>query len=49
MRVVPLDREGRQEAWVPEFLFTVLGEGSRQEAKEGDKWRKAVVTPAMPE
>ena len=23
LRVVPLDKAGRQEAWVPEFLFTV--------------------------
>ena len=50
LRVVPLDKEGRQEAWVPEFLFTVLGQGGRQgEGREGDKWRRAVVTSAMPE
>jgi len=47
MRVVPLDKEGKQEAWVPEFLFTV--EKETEEKKEGEKWKKAVVTPAMPE
>ena len=49
LRVVPLDKEGRQELWVPEFLFTVQGEDGRGETREGEKWRKAVVTPAMPE
>jgi len=48
LRVVPLDKEGRQEAWVPEFLFTVEKENI-EEKKEGEKWKKAVVTPAMPE
>jgi len=47
LRVVPLDKDGRQEAWVPEFLFTV--EKEVEEKKEGEKWKKAVVTPAMPE
>ena len=48
LRVVPLDKNGRQEAWVPEFLFTVQKEAV-EERKEGEKWWKAVVTPAMPE
>ena len=48
MRVVPLDREGRQEAWVPEFLFTVAGEVG-EAGRGGDKWTRALVTPAMPE
>jgi len=48
LRVVPLDKHGRQEAWVPEFLFTVVKEAV-EERKEGEKWRKAIVTPAMPE
>eukprot|EP00092_Neocalanus_flemingeri_P006212 GFUD01006684.1.p1 GENE.GFUD01006684.1~~GFUD01006684.1.p1 ORF type:complete len:700 (+),score=137.10 GFUD01006684.1:114-2213(+) len=47
LRVVPLDKEGKQEAWVPEFLFTA--EKETEEKKEGEKWKKAVVTPAMPE
>jgi len=47
LRVVPLDKDGRQEAWVPEFLFTVDKEV--EDKKEGEKWKKAVVTPAMPE
>ena len=46
--MVPLDKHGRQEAWVPEFLFTVVKEAV-EERKEGEKWRKAIVTPAMPE
>jgi len=47
LRVVPLDKEGKQEAWVPEFLF--MAEKEVEEKKEGEKWKKAVVTPAMPE
>lgn len=47
LRVVPLDKEGKQEAWVPEFLFTV--EKEVEEKKEGEKWKRASVTPAMPE
>jgi len=47
LRVVPLDKDGKQEAWVPEFLFTV--EKEIEDKKEGEKWKKAVVTPAMPE
>lgn len=48
MRVVPLDKEGRQEAWVPEFLFTVNKEAV-EERRDGEKWTRALVTPAMPE
>lgn len=48
MRVVPLDKEGRQEAWVPEILFTVTKEAV-EERREGEKWTRALVTPAMPE
>jgi len=48
LRGVPLDKEGRQEAWVPEFLFTVEKE-NLEEKKEGEKWKRATVTPAMPE
>ena len=48
VRVVPLDKHGKQEAWVPEFLFTVE-KGAIEERREGEKWTKAVVTPAMPE
>ena len=47
MRGVPLDKEGRQEAWVPEILFTVTKEV--EERREGEKWTRALVTPAMPE
>ena len=47
LRVVPLDRSGRQEAWVPEFLFTV--ERITGEEVAAEKWWKAVVTPAQPE
>jgi len=47
LRVVPLDKNGHQEAWVPEFLFTV--EKEIEERKEGEKWKRASVTPAMPE
>ena len=47
LRVVPLDRSGRQEAWVPEFLFTV--EGITGDEVAAEKWWKAVVTPAQPE
>ena len=47
LRVVPLDRSGRQEAWVPEFLFTVDRITGDEVAAE--KWWKAVVTPAQPE
>ena len=47
LRVVPLDRSGRQEAWVPEFLFTVERISGDEVAAE--KWWKAVVTPAQPE
>merc|ERR1712173_317524 len=43
LRVVPLDRSGRQEAWVPEFLFTVDRITGDEVAAE--KWWKAVVTP----
>ena len=45
LRGVPLDKEGRQEVWVPEFLFTIQA----QDCPDGEKWSKAVVTPAMPE
>lgn len=48
LRGVPLDSQGRQEDWIPEFLFTVH-KADLQERKEGEKWKKAVVTPAMPE
>ena len=48
LRVVPLDKNGKQEAWEPEILFTVAKEAV-EERKEGEKWRKATVTPAMPE
>ena len=47
LRVVPLDRSGRQEAWVPEFLFTV--ERITGDEVAAEKWWKAVVTPAQPE
>ena len=47
LRVVPLDKEGHQDAWVPEFLFTVAKEADQR--REGEKWRRAQVTPAMPE
>ena len=47
LRVVPLDRSGRQEAWVQEFLFTV--ERITGDEVAAEKWWKAVVTPAQPE
>ena len=47
LRVVPLDRSGRQEAWVPEFLFTV--ERITGDEVAAEKWWKAAVTPAQPE
>ena len=47
LRVVPLDRLGRQEAWVPEFLFTV--ERITGDEVAAEKWWKAIVTPAQPE
>ena len=48
LRGVPLDKDGRQESWIPEFLFTVH-KADLDQRKEGEKWKKAVVTPAMPE
>ena len=48
LRGVPLDKDGKQEPWIPEFLFTVQ-KTDLEERKEGEKWKKAVVTPAMPE
>ena len=48
LRGIPLDKDGKQEAWIPEFLFTV-NRTDLEQRKEGEKWTKAVVTPAMPE
>jgi len=47
LRVVPLDKRGRQEAWVPEFLFTV--EKITGDEIGAEKWWRGVVTPALPE
>jgi len=58
IRVVPLDRDQKQESWVPEFIVSILStEGkhlkeddeSKKEEGEKEKWIKAHVTPCTPE
>lgn len=48
LRVVPLNKEERQEMWVPEFLFSVEN-AYKAERLAGDKWCKVKLSPAMPE
>lgn len=48
LRVVPLNKEERQEMWVPEFLFSVET-AYKAERLAGDKWCKVKLSPAMPE
>ena len=50
IRVVPLDKTGRQEQWIPEFLFAVDPSQAKSDKLLADKWIKVgKLSPAMPE
>lgn len=50
IRVVPLGRDGNQDYWVPEFLFSVETPHCHTEDKSTEeKWCKVKLSPAIPE